>query len=270
MPADYFTRSGTPVARPSFDGKGKAFHMYTPACGRCGGAGGADKWKHTGWTCYQCGGNGRGTTRAEPLYTVDQLAKLNAAQVKRSATRQAKTQAKAAAIAIEADKVRDQFAAAHPDVVAYLKTVAAPADHLCSEAFTFDQKMRDTLSRFGLLSIGQVDAIRAGIVRKAAERARVSEAKWIGDKGARVTATVTVKFSESYPGQFGGYSLVIFRDDAGNTLKSLGSFYAPKDWAGSIVATVKACERDPKTGEPVTVLFRIKRQPAADAASKGE
>lgn len=28
-------------------------------CNRCGGAGGADKWVHTGRTCYQCGGSGK-------------------------------------------------------------------------------------------------------------------------------------------------------------------------------------------------------------------
>jgi len=28
-------------------------------CNRCGGAGGADKWKHTGTICYKCGGSGK-------------------------------------------------------------------------------------------------------------------------------------------------------------------------------------------------------------------
>jgi len=27
-------------------------------CHRCGGAGGAEKWRHTGYTCFQCGGAG--------------------------------------------------------------------------------------------------------------------------------------------------------------------------------------------------------------------
>jgi ssDNA-binding Zn-finger/Zn-ribbon topoisomerase 1 len=29
----------------------------TEPCQRCGGAGGAQAWKYTGWTCYRCGGN---------------------------------------------------------------------------------------------------------------------------------------------------------------------------------------------------------------------
>lgn len=28
-------------------------------CNRCGGAGGADKWAHTGRVCYKCGGSGK-------------------------------------------------------------------------------------------------------------------------------------------------------------------------------------------------------------------
>jgi hypothetical protein len=27
-------------------------------CGRCGGAGGAEAWRYTGWTCFECAGQG--------------------------------------------------------------------------------------------------------------------------------------------------------------------------------------------------------------------
>ena len=34
-------------------------HWYGQVtCPRCGGAGGAEQWKATGWTCYECGGKG--------------------------------------------------------------------------------------------------------------------------------------------------------------------------------------------------------------------
>ena len=39
-------------------GRGKAATCYP--CTRCGGAGGSSKWHHTGWTCFNCGGSGRG------------------------------------------------------------------------------------------------------------------------------------------------------------------------------------------------------------------
>ena len=36
----------------------KHFEGYVP-CDRCGGTGGAEAWKWTGWTCYKCGGTGK-------------------------------------------------------------------------------------------------------------------------------------------------------------------------------------------------------------------
>lgn len=34
-------------------------HELEDKCPRCGGAGGADKWKLTGWTCHRCLGSGK-------------------------------------------------------------------------------------------------------------------------------------------------------------------------------------------------------------------
>lgn len=36
----------------------KHYEGYVP-CDRCGGAGGAEQWKYTGWSCYKCGGTGK-------------------------------------------------------------------------------------------------------------------------------------------------------------------------------------------------------------------
>jgi len=88
---EYFTRDGSPypakVGRVTYgrnDDK-TGFGAYLPrVCGRCGGLGGADKWKHTGWTCYQCNGSGRGEPRFTPAYTREQLDRLNAAAAKRT------------------------------------------------------------------------------------------------------------------------------------------------------------------------------------------
>ena len=52
---------------------------YDWNCPRCGGAGGADMWAYTGYTCYECGGTG---LRVKPLivkeYTDEYAAKLEA------------------------------------------------------------------------------------------------------------------------------------------------------------------------------------------------
>lgn len=41
------------------DRNGTKYMQGEVPCERCGGAGGADKWAYTGWTCYSCGGSGK-------------------------------------------------------------------------------------------------------------------------------------------------------------------------------------------------------------------
>ena len=48
----------------------KAQHNY--ACDRCGGVGGSDAWKHTGYTCYKCNGQ-RILPKTESVYTREKL-----------------------------------------------------------------------------------------------------------------------------------------------------------------------------------------------------
>lgn len=92
-------RDGRPYPRRVFLASGKPVGVLRLGCSRCGGAGGSDRWKHTGWTCYQCQGSGKGPVKRIPLYTLPELEKLNAAQAKAAATRAAKLAAKQAAAA---------------------------------------------------------------------------------------------------------------------------------------------------------------------------
>lgn len=63
-------------------------------CPRCGGAGGSEQWRYTGWTCYECGGTGkRHTPRLYKEYTPEYEAKLEARRAKRAAEKQAKWEA---------------------------------------------------------------------------------------------------------------------------------------------------------------------------------
>ena len=41
------------------DRNGSKHYEALVPCDRCGGAGGAEQWKYTGWTCYKCGGTGK-------------------------------------------------------------------------------------------------------------------------------------------------------------------------------------------------------------------
>lgn len=70
----------------------KIYHDFT--CDRCGGRGGSEAWKFTGWTCYKCGGSGR---VMEPQiikeYTPEYRAKLDAQAAKRREKKLAQAQA---------------------------------------------------------------------------------------------------------------------------------------------------------------------------------
>lgn len=64
------------------DRNGTKYYSGKIKCDRCGGAGGADKWHFTGWTCYKCGGSGSmlGTWKE---YTPEYMQKLEERRAKR-------------------------------------------------------------------------------------------------------------------------------------------------------------------------------------------
>lgn len=64
------------------------------ACYRCGGRGGSDAWRYTGWTCYRCGGSGS-EMRAHKVYTAEKLAQLIKAEEQRRAKKVAEADRKA-------------------------------------------------------------------------------------------------------------------------------------------------------------------------------
>src|SRR5262245_66401315 len=95
---ELFFRTGKAfTGTPRFTAKGRAFIIRDRKCGRCGGAGGADKWRHTGWTCFDCGGAGTRGTETVKLFTAEKPAKLNAAAQHRAAAKAAAARAEAAA-----------------------------------------------------------------------------------------------------------------------------------------------------------------------------
>ena len=69
---------------------GKPAYVRRDPCHRCGGQGGADVWKHTGWKCYRCNGERFEAARQAPLYTRDQLDRLNAIAARKAAKKAAK------------------------------------------------------------------------------------------------------------------------------------------------------------------------------------
>lgn len=87
-------------------------------CPRCGGLGGSEAWRYTGWTCYQCDGATKiPKTRTYAIYTAEKLEKLRAAEVKRNEKKAIK--AEEARVAEEARKaaVKEEFLREHGELL---------------------------------------------------------------------------------------------------------------------------------------------------------
>src|SRR5258707_155916 len=100
-----FTREGRAVQVT----EGTKAFSQARTCGRCGGAGGADKWAHTGWTCFDCSGKGTNGTELIKVYTAEKLAKLNEAAAKRNAKKVAEASEKMAQAMIKIAARKEAF-----------------------------------------------------------------------------------------------------------------------------------------------------------------
>lgn len=265
-----FKRDGSPAKTQSTDDKGRPVILTLRPCGRCGGAGGSDKWIRTGWTCFDCGGKGnRGHYDRERLYTADQLAKLNATKAKRDATRKAKQEAAAKAEADRIDAERAQVIADHKELLGRMRGWNDP--------FLGDLVAQIEV-RAKPLSEKQLAAVQEKLDRLEAERARLNAAHHVGQEGERLELDLTFVRSIDLPDYgFGPFYLSIFRTDDGSTVTYKGPRWNPFDLPtetrgegrdryrvildGSKVrvrATVKEHRQNRKTGEPETVIARPK------------
>lgn len=106
------------------DRNGTKYWEGMVTCDRCGGAGGADQWKYTGWNCYKCGGTGKVFDKWKE-YTPEYEAKLEARRkakaekyerehaeeiAKAEADRKAKEEADRIAKEAEEKKIQEQKA----------------------------------------------------------------------------------------------------------------------------------------------------------------
>lgn len=255
---DLFTRySATPFAGTvSRDTQGKPYFMQERSCSRCGGAGGADKWKPTGWTCFDCGGSGkhpRGPERVR-LYTADELVKLNATQEKRTAKRTAAADVKAAVAKAEVEARRQEFETAHGALM-------AQAEAFCDRSEFVRDVVRKARER-ATLTEKQETALRATVAKLSAEAVAKAASGYVGAVGKRVECKVQVarvaSFTRQAFGPYGGVETVwilTMRDEAGNAIVSkTPRFHAEKGESFTLRATVK--EHSEYDGEKQTVVQR--------------
>lgn len=269
MTTELFTREGQAITRPTgLTEKGQRGYVEPKPCGRCGGAGGSEKWRHTGWTCYHCGGKCFDGTRFIRAFTQAELAKLNAAKTKRDATLAAKRAAKAQAEQERRQVERDQVIADHADILKLMRP------HLDASGFLTELTDQVTIAARPL-SQAQVDAAQAAVAKLAAEQARLAAATWVGQVGQRLELELTlVRSVLLYSGQFGDTYLTIGRTPTGSTVTYKGRWNGldfPTHIVGTgrdrdielvpggrvlVKATVKEHGRNRRTDEPETLVCR--------------
>ena len=258
MNTQLYTRDATPFnGQFSTDKKGLRYFVRERVCRRCGGQGGSEAWKLTGWTCYDCGGSGRRGTEAVLVYTGEELGKLDATAEKRQATKQAKADAKAAAEAAATMQRREAFLAEHGDLLASAQPYAARSDFLRDVLAKADSK--------AWLSEAQAQAIRNTVAKFAeadAQRAQHSTSRHVGTVGERLTVDVTVDRVASFSrpsfrtGREETVWIITMRDAEGNAIVSKSpSFHAEQGAKLTIAATVK--EHADYRGEAQTVVQRV-------------
>lgn len=188
MTEQLFTRDGSAQKPNSTKGNRPAFKT-TQKCSRCGGHGGADKWAATGWKCYRCDGQCIDPNLLVlPLYTADQLAKLNATAAKKAANRAAKAEA-----AAEAKRIADEAArAARKEALA-----ADPFFQLLTTYAPRNEFIADMLGKLRVrdLSDAQMEAARKACDRLAAADKAAATSRHVGVIGERVKLDVVVKVS---------------------------------------------------------------------------
>lgn len=257
LPALFF-RDGRPfTGRAGVTLSGKPFTSEVRRCGRCGGVGGSENWRHTGWTCFDCNGSGRGPTVELPLYTAEQVAKLDAALAKRHATAQRKADASAAKLQAESDARRAAFEAAHGDVLGWLRSLDLREDGFLSD-------MRRVATERAQWTDAQAAAVYTARERAQARAEVAAASHHVGTLGERLRGlVVTVERLHSFTRPaFRGFGedvvyIVTMRDAAGNCIVSKSqSFAAQVGERLTIDATVK--DHGDFRGQAQTTIERVK------------
>jgi hypothetical protein len=220
---------------------------YRKPCSRCGGAGGSQAWAYTGYTCYQCGGVGKGDVA--PLYTAEKLAKLNAAAEKRAAAATAKRNAAMAVVAAERAAGLAVFLESN---AAFIASIPSDSGFWSEFKQSFIERQRDP-------SAAQVALVERELAKRALPASR--HLGVVGEKVTLVLTTkriVTIQGRAMFYGDSGLLYITIMSDADGNVVTYKGkSNSVPNEGAtATISATVKV--HDEFNGVKQTVIQRPK------------
>lgn len=244
---ELYFRSGSPVgnARVHTDGE-RRYVVVQPSCMKCGGLG-HGPWRQDGGRCYRCGGFGKERARNERVYTAEKLAVLQAAQAKRDEKKAAKQAAAEAAARAKIDAAAEQFSAANPGLIDWLR--AKKGDFFASLSEQFEKR--------GSLSDAQVAAL-VRIRSQDAERAATGSAsQHVGVVGDRHRFVLCVRIVRSFESMYGMIYLHVCEDADNNVVVYKGSKeLAARGETVTVDATVT--EHGEREGTKQTIIKRPK------------
>jgi hypothetical protein len=247
----YYDTNGKEHTANGTDDKGRPVYRAHRPCLRCGGQGGAEQWKHTGWTCYRCGGAGHDPAGpfTNKLYTADAYAKLEATRAKRAATKARKDAEKAAAVAAElADNWDAWYTPRFTVVDNILANRNVAGDFVRSVARDIEAHKRP--------ADHVIDMVVGAILRKLAEADIKAASRHIGVAGERAVFTLHVEHVIDV--SFGSFPRIyryinLMRDEDGNRVVYIGNSMCKGDTVRGKWTVKEHGERD---GELQTVVCR--------------
>ena len=238
-------------------------------CPHCGGAGGADAWTYTGYTCWECGGSGkRSKPKLVKVYTPEYEEKLRAQREKAHQKKLAQLRAKAQELNAEFFKKNGFDDLGRMYVV--LGNTYDIKDELKAMGCKFnpaigwhsDRELNPDEYQTIMLTADQLyDADEAGVfnsrwwkyeearelIKKANESltSSSSSSSYVGEVGEKIEITAKVTGFHSYKTHFNGHtihnSINTFTDEAGNVYiwKTTAYFDAFVGDKVKITATIK-------------------------------
>lgn len=258
---ELFTRDGMLfTGNYRTDARGNAYFTRARKCSRCGGVGGSDHWRLTGWTCFKCEGRGVDGEEVIKLYTAEKLAKLNERKAKADAKRQAARDAEAEERAREAEERAERFRAENAELL------ARAAAHMDNE-FIADV-IRKATER-SQITEAQTVAVWRAIERIERKRRLAAASQHVGTVGQRIERAVKVeRVSEFCRPKFNAEWLtetvfvVTMRDDEGNSIVSMSpAFHAEEGERFILRATVR--EHSTYNGQKQTKVNRAAKKEMA-------
>lgn len=251
---EYFDRNGNQVnlncKSYELNKKGNQGHYYVEVvCSRCGGLGGSDHWKHTGYTCFRCNASTRRNSQGRfldpssplriPFYSLEKLQSLQNAAAKRYQKKADLAEAKEKAFLEEYGDLLE-CGEYYSKYSPFIKSVITQAK----------QKLVLTSNQESALIRSFVNA------QKIALKEQQKTNDFIGKIGERIEHFVESVKVIGFQGNYGPFYINIFKDNSGNTLVYKGSSPYNEGFKGIIKFTVK--DHEVYNEKKQTVISRMK------------